>query len=304
MSRHSTPLRYPGGKQKLAPFFRELIDRNELGGCQYSEPFAGGAGVAIDLLLAGKVSHIHLNDSCPLLYAFWRSILTKTDKFCTWISKASLTVDEWKRQREIVRHASSYNQLEVGFSLFYLNRCNRSGIPTGGLIGGLDQSGPWKMDARFPRSELIRRIESIAVKKKQITIKNMDAEDFLTSYVCSLPAPNLVYCDPPYFHKADRLYTNHYKPDDHLRISELIQSGLDCKWVVSYDATQTVINHYNSKRSMLYELQYNASNAYKGREVMFFSDDLNLPSTSAFKPVDLALPDVRRRRTIPVRSNG
>jgi hypothetical protein len=43
---------------------------------------------------------------------------------------------------------------------------------------------------------LIRRIEAIASMKTSITVKDWDAEAFITGYVAKLPAKTLVYCDP------------------------------------------------------------------------------------------------------------
>ncbi len=289
MTRHNTPLRYPGGKQKLSPFIVEIIQTNDLSGCEYAEPYAGGAGVAIDLLLGGVVSRIHLNDSSRAVYAFWRSILTKTEEFCRRISAASLTIPEWKRQREILSRPKEFDQLDLGFSLFYLNRCNRSGIPTAGVIGGLNQTGKWKIDARFRRNELIRRIELIATKKKLIAVKNLDAEDFIGSYIPTLPEKSLVYCDPPYFHKAERLYANHYNTKDHERLAQVIQNHVKHPWIISYDSTPEIIGFYADRLSFEYELQYSAAKAYKGKEVFIFSDAVQVPKTSAVSYVNKAL---------------
>ncbi len=289
MSNYKTPLRYPGGKQRLTPFVLELMDENDLVGGDYAEPYAGGAGVATALLLENKVSHIHLNDSCTGIYAFWRSILNQTNEFCRRVADTRLTVKEWRRQREILSRPAEFNQIDVGFSAFYLNRCNRSGILSGGLIGGLKQDGEWKMNARFPRKELVGRIEAIAAKRKSITIKNMDAEKFILDYLPQLPKKSLVYCDPPYFHKASRLYLNHYKPKDHDQIAQVIQSSVGHHWIVSYDGAPEILKCYSERRSFLYDLQYNAAKAYKGREVIFFSDDLKLPKTSVIPNIAAAL---------------
>lgn len=292
--RNNTPLRYPGGKQKVAPFISEIVVANKLDGCHYAEPYAGGAGVAIELLLSGKSSHIHLNDACVPLYAFWRSVLVKTDEFCSRISRASLTVDEWRKQRDVLRDPRNASQLDLGFSFFFLNRCNRSGIASGGVIGGLAQTGRWKMDARFARKELIRRVELIGSKRSSITIKNLDAERFILDYVPKLPRRTLVYCDPPYFNKADRLYLNHYKPDDHARIARIIQSKLNRPWVVSYDGAPQVMSLYSKRSHFCYDLQYNAGSAYKGTEVFFFSDKVKLPSNSSVGFIAKALINVQR----------
>jgi DNA adenine methylase len=289
MNRYKTPLRYPGGKQRLAPFILELLAENDMLGGDYVEPFAGGAGIAIELLLGGHTAHVHLNDLSVPVYSFWRALLTKTEEFCRRVSRASLTVDEWHRQKQILRKPSRFSQLDVGFSLFFLNRCNRSGIPSGGLIGGVHQNGEWRMDARFPRNELIRRIEAIADRRDAITIKNWDAEKFILEYVSTLPKRTLVYCDPPYFRKSERLYLNHYEPQDHKQLARTIQRHLKHPWVVSYDETPEIIEAYSKRTFFSYSLQYNAARAYKGTEVFLFSDKLRVPAASSVGCIQAAL---------------
>jgi len=270
-------------------FVDEILVENNLVGGHYAEAYAGGAGVAIELLLRNRVSRIHLNDSCVAIYAFWHSILTETERFCRKISRASLTVDEWKRQREVFKNRKSADLFELGFATFFLNRCNRSGILTGGLIGGLDQSGEWKMDARFSRNDLITRIEAIADKRKSIRVRNWDAERFLVDYVGRIKGPALAYCDPPFFHKADRLYPNYYRAADHERIAKVIQSKLKCPWLVSYDSCPDVISHYSKRKWFRHHLQYNANTAYKGIELFIASDNLKWPASSAIPSVNSAI---------------
>jgi len=296
MSQHKSPLRYPGGKQKLAPFIHEVMTQNGLLGCHYAEPYAGGSGVAIELLLDGRASHIHLNDSCKVVYSFWRSVLLDTEELCRRISRASMTIAEWRRQREIVRNPHKFSRLDIGFSMFYLNRCNRSGILSGGVIGGLQQIGEWKMDARFPRNELIGRVESIALRKRDITVTNLDAEIFIAERVPKLPRKSLIYFDPPYFHKAERLYLNHYSPSDHLRIAEVIQGRVKRPWLVSYDDTPQIRKYYSDRRRFSYSLQYNARKVYRGRELFIMADRLKLPGESKIKSIDSALKSMARRR--------
>jgi DNA adenine methylase len=243
----------------------------------------------MELLIADKVAKIHLNDSSRAVWSFWYAILNHTEEFCRRIAGASMTVDEWRRQKEILARPSKACALDLGYSLFFLNRCNRSGIPNGGVIGGLKQTGEWKMDARFPRNRLITRIEAIAAKKRSIVIKNLDAEEFIREYVPKLPEKSLVYCDPPYFHKANRLYLNHYQPEDHARIAKVIQKEMKRPWLVSYDGAPEVLGFYSKRQHFLYDLQYNAGKAYKGKEVFVFSDDLELPVNSAIPSIDKAL---------------
>ncbi len=285
-----TPLRYPGGKQKLFPFILEVLSENNLVGGDYAEAYAGGAGVAMELLLEDQVAHVHLNDSCKVIYAFWQSILKQTDEFCRRIADTPLTIREWRRQREILYRPSEFEQLDVGFSTFYLNRCNRSGILAGGgVIGGLKQKGKWKMHARFSRKDLIARVLAIAARKESVTVKNWDAETFIKEYIPKLPKKSLLYCDPPYFLKGKRLYFDHYAPGDHARIARLIQNSVRRHWLASYDGTPEILKHYSERRSFLYSVQYNAASAYKGTETFIFSDDLKLPVNSTVLPLNNAL---------------
>lgn len=287
--KNRTPLRYPGGKQKLTPFVLEIIKANDLVGGHYVEPYAGGAGVAMELLANGYVDQVHLNDSSYHIYAFWYAILNHTEEFCEKISRSLLNIEEWRSHREVLRTPNQHSKFEVGFSTFYLNRTNRSGVLNAGVIGGLSQSGQWKIDARFPRNELISRVELIGSLKQSIHLYNLDAEDYFSQHVSSLPKNTLIYCDPPYFEKANRLYLNHYAPNDHEKIANIIQSIAHTKWMVSYDGVEQILGYYTTRRKFLYELQYNAAKAYKGSEVFIFSDDLVIPRNSSLSYINKAL---------------
>lgn len=284
-----TPLRYPGGKQKLAPFLIEILQKNELVGCDYVEPYAGGAGAAIELLIGDRVSKVHLNDCSRPIYAFWHSILKKPEEFCRQVSKASLTIPEWRHQREVIRNEKDADLFELGFAAFYLNRCNRSGVLSGGVIGGLEQTGEWKINARFPKSELINRIEAIAHRRSKIKVTCQDAEKYINSYIPKLPLDAFIYYDPPYYEKAKGLYLNIYKKEDHQRIAKIIQRDKSRNWILSYDAVCEILELYPKRKKFIYNLQYNAASAYKGREVFIFSDKVKIPNQSKLPFVDKAL---------------
>jgi DNA adenine methylase len=289
MARHRTPLRYPGGKQKLAPFFRELIEHNDLRGCEYAESFAGGAGVALDLLLSSWVSRIHLNDLSPVVAAFWQSVKESPAELCKRIMGASLTIEEWKKQREIVQSPSGKDTLDVGYAMLFLNRCNRSGILGGGVIGGLKQSGAWKMDARFSRRDLVERIELVATKSELISLTSIDGVEFLRAFAPAVKgARSLVYCDPPYFARSRRLYLDNLGPDDHSAIAAAIADS-KASWVVSYDDVAAIRKLYESYRIIHYGCRYSASESTVGREILAFSPDLQLPLTSCIEAVSSGL---------------
>ncbi len=265
-----TPLRYPGGKRKLFPFFRDLIEHNDLCGAHYVEPFAGGAGLALSLLISGYVQEVHLNDLDRSIYVFWKTVLEATEELCRRIEEAIIDVTAWKRHREIMEHPDQYTEVDVAFATLFLNRTNRSGILRGGIIGGKAQAGKWKMDARFNKAELIRRIRRVATYKERIKVYNQEAIQFLQSIPQYVPASErcLIYADPPYYAKGHTLYYNHYQPKDHQRLAQTMRS-LSCPWVVSYDDVRPVYGFYEGVYYLRYQLHYTAQTRRRSGEVMF-----------------------------------
>lgn len=276
-SRYYSPLRYPGGKGRIANYVKLLLEQNLLLDGNYVEPYAGGASVAIDLLVNEYVSDIHINDIDYSIYSLWHSILNDTDRLCKKIKDADLTIDEWKKQQYIHRNANKYSVLEVGFATFYLNRTNRSGILTGGVIGGIEQNGAWKIDARFTKDNLIKRIQKIANYKDRISLYNEDAAHLINRLRKSLPKKTLYYLDPPYYGKGKELYVNHYKHKDHVDIAKIVSRLHDKYWLVSYDNVDPIRRIYNRFRQQEYSLNYCAAKSKKGSELLVFSDLLTIP---------------------------
>jgi DNA adenine methylase len=258
-----------------------LIKLNDRQGGTYVEPYAGGAGAALSLLFAGHVKRIIINDADPRIYAFWDVVLNKTERFLKLLRETSLTVEEWERQRKIYRHPRSNSSLRVGFASFYLNRCNRSGIiARGGIIGGKQQLGKWKIDARFNRDELAERARRIAGQRDHIHIYNLDALEFLRDVVSQprLAGRAFVYLDPPYFHKGSQLYLNHYSPADHANLAAFLKTSLPFKWVMSYDNVPEVRALYSAFRRVSFDLGYSARTFRVGRELLVFNEQLQMPA--------------------------
>ncbi|PKM44704.1 MAG: DNA methyltransferase [Gammaproteobacteria bacterium HGW-Gammaproteobacteria-1] len=276
--RYYTPLRYPGGKGKLAPFIRQVFVDNDLCDGIYVEPYAGGAGIALELVMMGYAKEVWLNDVDPAIHAFWHSALNDTQSLIEMVQNVPLTIDEWQKQREIYMSPGRKKRLTLAFATLFLNRTNRSGILGGGVIGGLDQTGKWLIDARFNRDGLCERLQRIEDHKHHIQLTNLDAEDFIKA--TKFPKRSLVYLDPPYFKKAQRLYRNHYAEADHARIAQLVQQKLKTHWVVSYDDAPEIAKLYKERRKIRYALSYSAQTKRSGGELMFFSDGLDYPKTN------------------------
>jgi DNA adenine methylase len=271
-----SPLRYPGGKGKLSDFFVGLVRANDLEGGAYVEAFAGGAAVGVHLLLQGLVSRVVINDLDRSLWAFWKAVLDRTEEFVDATMSTPLTITEWKRQRNLQRDPQS-TVFDLGFSTFYLNRTNHSGVLNGGPIGGLGQDGKYKLNARFNRRALVDRVRSIGERSDQIELHNLDAEEFIKCVLPRLPRDDtLVYFDPPYYTKGRNLYMTYYDHEDHRRLSQAIAS-VPHLWCVSYDDVPEVHAFYRGHKIRRFQLDYSAHCRRKGAEMMVFSDRLRVP---------------------------
>jgi DNA adenine methylase len=278
-------LRYPGGKAKLAPFFKALLRSNDLLDCTYVEPFAGGGGVAISLLLHGYVNDVVLNDLSSPIYSFWTAILGDPDRFEQRILEVPLSVSEWEKQKSIFRAGVEAGAFELGFAAFYLNRTNHSGVLNGGMIGGHAQASKYGLDARFNRSELAARVKRIGRLRDKIRATNLDAVYLLTDLdrFC-VPAATLLYIDPPYFAKGRDLYYDYYTASDHTKLRDAVFAlNSSARWVVSYDNVEPIRELYAGTTSIAYNLSYSVRNGRNGDEVIFVSDGLT-PSAGWLNP--------------------
>lgn len=272
--RYPSPLRYPGGKRQVTNFIKLLMLRNDLVGSEYVEPYAGGASVALSLLFEEYADHVHINDLDRSIFCFWKAVLEQPDELCRRIADTPVTIDEWQRQRAIQDDPDA-EEIEIGFSTFFLNRTSRSGIIRGGIIGGLDQTGKWKIDARFNRTELIRRVQRIARHSARITVTSIDAADYVTTQLPQIEQPFL-YLDPPYYVKGQGLYQNFYRHDDHAQVAKLVRE-LEIPWLVSYDSAPEIIEMYSGFDHLAYDLSYSAAKRYRGAESMFFGAGVERP---------------------------
>ena len=277
MTRPTSPLRYPGGKSCLLEMVAELLRTNGLERGQYAEPYAGGCGLALALLYGGHVADIHINDIDPAVWAFWHCVLQETDALVKLIERTPVTIGEWLRQRDIQRRGDNHDTLALGFSTFFLNRTNRSGIIAGaGVIGGLEQTGKYKLDCRYNTNELVRRIARVKRYEEQIHLTNLDAVKFLSAAAEKLPKTSLMFVDPPYFNRGADLYTSFYEPEDHALLASKVVT-LKQSWVVTYDDATRIRNLYKGNRQYLFDLNYSVHEKRIGTELLVASKNLKVP---------------------------
>ena len=284
-SQFESPLRYPGGKACIFPFISNLFYENSLLGVNYAEPYAGGSGLALKLLFNEYVNEIFINDYDYSIYSFWHSILESNQRFCDWIEDVEIDIENWQYFKSVQKSPDEYSQFEVAQAVFFLNRTNISGVIKGGPIGGLEQKGKYKINARFNKSDLIKRIERIAYFKHRIKISNLDGIRFIKNLNKS-SQNTFIYLDPPYVHKGANLYMNYFKKKDHENLAWQVEK-INHKWLVSYDNNDFIINLYDNQQRIRYSLSQSASNRV-GNEILVFSKQLDfINSIQKLKNVEL-----------------
>lgn len=271
--RYLSPLRYPGGKGSLAPYIAALLRQQRPRPSVYVEPFAGGAGAALRLLRDEVVDEIIINDLDPGIAAFWRAVLDRTEELVELIASCDVSVDAWYDHRQ--RYADGDgDDLELGFAAFFLNRTNRSGILGARPIGGLDQTGKWKIDARFNRDDLTERVAIIAKYASRIEVCEQDGLSLLRDR--SL-AGSFIYVDPPYLVQGADLYLDTLRWDDHVALAQLLRSRHN-HWIVTYDADDRVRQLYPTERSGWFDIAHTAAIQHIGKEFVVYSEGLTVTS--------------------------
>lgn len=270
-----SPLRYPGGKTKIYRTVLPIISTNLFGNNRtYIEPFAGGAGLALELLFNKDVDRLVLNDIDNSVFCFWASCLEQTKELCEKINNCKIDIDTWMFQKNIYTTPSIYSILDIGFATLFLNRCNVSGVIRGGPIGGHKQLGNYKLDARFNKKELIKKIEKIGQNRDKIEFYNMDAITFIHQIVSTMSFEHtFINIDPPYVKKGKMLYENAFEEADHAELSNIIRT-LNFKWIVTYDECELIYSLYQNFRKSLMCLDYSAGKTRKGNELLIFGNSI------------------------------
>ena len=272
----SSPLRYPGGKSSMVGLLGQILRLNGVGGRTIAEPFAGGAGASLSLLYREETREVCINDADPAIHDFWWTLVNRPEPFLSLLSRTRVSMAEWRRQRDVYRNGGRVSRLRRGFAAFYLNRCNRSGIiMNGGPIGGVNQTGKWKLNARYNKPGLRRRCERIAEYRDRIHVSGEDGINFIGGLD---PDATFFFIDPPYFVKGPTLYLNALDHSYHEELASRLRLMSDSAWVLTYDDCPEIRKMYRGWATIRpFALRYAASERRSGREVMIVPKWMQLP---------------------------
>lgn len=261
----------------MANLLSQIRKLNALGNRTIAEPFAGGAGASLSLLFLEESPEIHINDADSAISDFWWALIHRSESFADMVSNARLDMAEWRHQRDVYRSRTRISRLRRGFAVFYLNRCNRSGIiMNGGPIGGIQQKGKWKLDARFNKSELVRRCLKIAEYRDRVHISCRDGIKFIDEHD---NASLFFFIDPPYFAKGKTLYLNALDESYHVALGKKLRSLSNAAWVLTYDDCPEIRSIYQDWANIRpFSLRYAAAEKRTGKEVLIVPKWMELPN--------------------------
>ena len=258
-----SPLRYPGGKRRLAGYVAAAIRLNKLRPKLFVEPFAGGASVALQLLNDGLVERIALGEKDPLLAGFWKTVFNDHEWLIRNLRATEPTLANWDR----LKNREHRDDRSRALACVFLNRTSFSGIiaPGGGPLGGRAQTSPYTIGCRYAADAVARRITQAARLADRVlfvnrgdwqhTLRRVKARGYGRDEV-------LYYFDPPFYYKADKLYRFFFDDTDHRRLRDAL-GALGQPWVLSYDAAGPIIELYrrDGVGPRQVELLYSAANA-------------------------------------------
>ena len=289
-----SPFRYPGGKAQLYKFIEHLLAINNIQNGTYIEAFAGGSALSIKLLAENKVNNIWINDYDKSIFSVWYAILNTPEQLIDRITRVPFdyqtgsihsdkyNVDYWNEIRFLyLQNNNNAYSIDNAFATLFLNRTNRSGIITGGPIGGTTQLNT-KIYARFNKNTLIKKINLIHSLKDKIRLTQLDALKFIPTIRQETDADRtFIFFDPPYYKQGSNLYFSSFNHEDHSAMAKNILGLDDYKWITTYDNVAAIRDIYaDSEQRFEYDIRYTANNAKRGmaKEVMFSNNLTRLES--------------------------
>lgn len=278
--RYLSPLRYPGGKATIAQHLGDvyLAQDGHMPIEIWIEPFAGGAGAALDLLTRDVVDEAWLIDAHPALAAFWGTVIDDGERLAAVVAATVPTMQLWEQSREVLE-AGDVGTFDLAYAAFVINRCSRSGIvaPRSGPMGGRHQTGRYTIASRFNGPPLADRILHVHSLRSRLRVHHGDGIGYIEQLNDSGIVDEVVlFVDPPYIREGNRLYANGLDPAAHQRLSAALHAT-EARWLLTYDNhcdVQDVL--YPDHRVVPFNIRNTANRARLATELAVLSNNLQV----------------------------
>ncbi|MED4599669.1 DNA adenine methylase [Paenibacillus validus] len=232
----TSPLRYPGSKQRVMKLIRPYWDKVKHNTYEYREPFLGGASIFLNLTTQGK--KVWLNDKDSNIATLFSVIRDQPDELCSMIEDVQPTIELWEK----IRFSSPEDDIEIAFRTLFLNRTNYSGILSAAPIGGFRQESEYPIHCRWNGQELIKRIKLCSTELKDVRITS---DDFMFPIVAPSRGNVFLMIDPPYYIKGNQLYDEGMTIEDHIRLRDLLATTKH-RFLLTYDNCPEIRNLYGN----------------------------------------------------------
>ena len=279
-----SPLRYPGGKNKIAEQIAFMAPEFT----EYREPLVGGGSVyfANRQLYANNSNVLSndkkywINDLNYELYNFWDICQQDTDfiinKAIEWRNKYLFQNKDNSNGKELHRYLRQnlnvFNNKELAAAYFTLNRIVFAG---GTLVSGVTLQ---HIDG-FKELDIKNHFNGISDILKGTRITNLDY-----SKVVQADGKDIyIFCDAPYYSATDSgLYgksdkwRNLHKMFDHQRFANTMKNITETtnhKWLATYDDSPIIRKMFSWANIIEFKLQYGGSKI--GNEI--FISNFELP---------------------------
>lgn len=268
--------RYPGGKNKINKIIQRNLYDPEID--EYREPFFGGGSVGITFLnniniFFDNLKKVWINDSDSGIFCLWKSVIENHEELKKRILLYSpKTEDFYNFKKELLKN--SYEDiLEIGLKKLIIHQISYSGLgaKSGSPLGGKNQQSKYKIDCRWNPENICKKIEKINKILNRYDIK-CTCEDF-SILLKNVGKKTLLYLDPPYYYKGRNLYQLYFKEEDHIRLAKELKK-LNCKWVLSYDYCEEIIDLYNWANIIEIPVKYSIRGMNIKKELLISNDNI------------------------------
>ncbi len=247
-----SPLRYPGGKSRVAEKIVSLIPDFE----EFREPFVGGGSVFINLKQKFPDKKFWINDRYSELAVFWKVLQNDSESLFEQIWQWKSEFSDGKKLFYFLREGKeSFSEIQTAAMFFIFNRITFSGTTE---AGGFSKQA---FEKRFTDSS-IERLKAMPQILQNVKITNADYENTVNTDGKDV----FLFLDPPYFSATNSaLYGKNgtlHKSFDHERFAENLKNCLH-KWLLTYDDSPFIKELFSDTDITSWNLMYGMRNVTK-----------------------------------------
>jgi len=264
-----TPLRYPGGKSRVAKDFIPRFPK-EIG--EFREPFLGGGSVALLFTQMYPDVPVWVNDKYVYLYNFWTHLQKDGKRLSEDLVKIKEEHSSEDKAKELFKDAKDRIHKEDTYTqavLFWvLNKCSYSGLTENSSFSATASRQNFTTKGA-------RNLQNISDLIQKWKITNLDYSDVMRQNGNNV----FLFLDPPY-KIGTYLYGSNAELHKNFKHEEFYEACALCKhdWFVTYnnddDLKRLYSNFHQEEFKITYGMKHRPDNKLK-KELLVANYDIN-----------------------------